>query len=471
MQLQYATSLKFESPFILAFQEDKIDKKLLKEFIGFSDLDFSGKFKELESFYSTGGQRIYLVGLGKQKDESKSFDAFRKFAFEKKKHFKKEVQLYTKNLTESSIEQAVLGFGLAEYEIGRYKSEKKEAKNIIYTLISDDQKSIQKVAEKAQKTAETINDIKHLVDAPANVKYPEYLAEWTKRSAKTYNYECEVFDEKQLKKDGFEAVLAVGRGSQHPPRVIVTKYFAKKSKAVDVALVGKGITFDTGGISIKGSQNLHYMKSDMGGSAAVLGVVELAAKLKLNINLIGIVGAAENAVDANSYLPGDVIGSYSGKTIEIIDTDAEGRLVLADCLNYAVKKYKPKQIIDLATLTGSAVRALGYSAAAMFSNNAEMKKNLENAGEQTNEKVWPMPLFKEFEEDLHSDIADIRNFSGKPVAGAITAAKFLEAFTEQHKAWLHLDIAGVAFGDNSYAKMKSASGYGVHLLVEYLSKL
>ncbi|NJN50365.1 MAG: hypothetical protein HC798_04535 [Polaribacter sp.] len=269
----------------------------------------------------------------------------------------------------------------------------------------------------------------------------------------------------------FDAALAVGKGSIHPPRIIINKHIPKKDAKIDLILVGKGITFDAGGISIKPSTNLHYMKSDMGGAAVVLGMIELLAKLNINLNVIGIVGAAENAVDANSYRPGDVINSFSGKTIEIIDTDAEGRLVLADCINYAIKTYSPEKIIDLATLTGSVVRTLGYSAAGMFTKNNDMASQFSEIGEKVHERVWQLPLYEDFEEDLHSDIADLRNFSGLPIAGAINAAKFLEAFTENHPNWLHLDIAGVAFGSSAYAKMKSASGFGIQLLFEYCKEL
>jgi leucyl aminopeptidase len=213
------------------------------------------------------------------------------------------------------------------------------------------------------------------------------------------------------------------------------------------------------------------MKSDMGGAAVVLGIVELAAKLKLNVNIVGVVASAENAVDANSYRPGDVINSYSGKTIEIIDTDAEGRLVLADGLSYINKKFQPEYLIDLATLTGSVVRTLGFSAAGMFTHNDEMARQMSECGEKVHERVWRLPLYDDFESDLHSDIADIRNFSGKPIAGAINAAKFLESFTETHKNWMHLDIAGVSFGDSNYSKMKSASGYGIQLLTNFLKSL
>ena len=208
----------------------------------------------------------------------------------------------------------------------------------------------------------------------------------------------------------------------------------------------------------------------MGGAAVVLGVVELVSKLKLNINIVGIVCSAENAVDAESYRPGDVINSYSGKTIEIIDTDAEGRLVLADGLSYAVKNIKPEYLIDLATLTGSVVRTLGYEAAGMFTHNTEMASTMSNIGYKVHERVWQLPMFEEYKSVLHSDIADIRNFSGTPLTGASNAAQFLEFFTEDHKNWMHLDIAGVSFGASPYAKMKSASGYGIQLITEFIKK-
>ena len=208
----------------------------------------------------------------------------------------------------------------------------------------------------------------------------------------------------------------------------------------------------------------------MGGAAVVLGVIELVAKLGLNINIVGIVASAENAVDANSYRPGDVINSYSGKTIEIIDTDAEGRLVLADGLNFAIKKYNPEYIIDLATLTGSVVRTFGYAAAGMFTMNQEMANLMSNIGFKVHERVWQLPMFEDYEADLQSDIADIKNFNGKPIEGAINAAKFLEFFTENHPNWMHLDIAGVAFGSSPYAKMKSASGYGIQLITNFIKE-
>jgi len=209
----------------------------------------------------------------------------------------------------------------------------------------------------------------------------------------------------------------------------------------------------------------------MGGAAAVLGALEAAAELRLPIHLTGVILAAENSVDALALRPSDVIGSYSGKTIEIIDTDAEGRLILADGLTYAVRNHQPDVVIDLATLTGSVVRTLGYHAAGIFSNNDTLSKQLCEAGDSVGERLWPLPLWDVYKEDIKSDIADLRNFSGKQVAGAISAAKFLEVFVEEHPAWAHLDIAGVAFNDSEFTSQKSATAYGVRLLLAYLEGL
>lgn len=439
------------------------------EFTSLKNFDFEGEFSTYQLVYGATGNRIYLLGLGEEKDAIKILEAFRKLAFHTKKNWVKSIQVYAELLSDDAIKQAVVGLELSNYEIGQFKSKQKELVDFEVDFVS--KKDIENLLNEGKYTGETTNEIKALVDAPANYKTPEYLGEWASKSAKKYNYKCTVLHQEELKKRGFDAVIAVGKGSVNPPVVIVTEYITKPNAKIDIGLVGKGITFDSGGLSIKPSTNLHYMKSDMGGAAVVLGVVELVAKLKLNVNLVGIVASAENAVDKNSYRPGDVINSYSGKTIEIIDTDAEGRLVLADGLSYIIKEFQPEKIIDLATLTGSVVRTLGFAAAGMFTNNEAMAKNLSNLGFKTNERVWQLPLFEDYESDLHSDIADIRNFSGKPIAGAINAAKFLEAFTESHQSWMHLDIAGVSFGDSPYSKMKSASGFGIKLITNYIKSL
>ncbi|MEO8773894.1 MAG: leucyl aminopeptidase family protein [Gelidibacter sp.] len=441
----------------------------LQQFISVKDPDFNGEFSTAQMLYGAEGNRVYLLGLGDEKDAVKMDEAFRKLSFDYQKYWKKPLQVMTEGFSDAALQKVVIGLEMSSYDMGTFKTKKEEVNAITFEMVSS--KDINGILEEAKAIGETINRIKTLVDAPANQKTPEFLGQWAEESAKDGNYKCTVLHQDELKAQGFDAVMAVGQGSANPPVVVVTEYMPKKGGVVELGLVGKGITFDTGGLSIKPSTNLHYMKSDMGGAAVVLGVVELVARLKLNINIVGVVVSAENAVDKNSYRPGDVINSYSCKTIEIIDTDAEGRLVLADGLSYIIKEFQPKQVIDLATLTGSVVQTLGYSAAGMFTNNMEMAQQLSKIGFDTNERVWQLPLFSDYESDLHSDIADLRNYSGKPVAGAITAAKFLEAFTEDHKAWLHLDIAGVSFGDSPYAKMKSASGYGVQLITNYIKQI
>jgi leucyl aminopeptidase len=241
--------------------------------------------------------------------------------------------------------------------------------------------------------------------------------------------------------------------------------FSDKTKLV--GLVGKGITFDTGGLNIK-TAGMVNMKCDMAGGAAVLGAMQLVASLKLDVQVTGIVPACENSVDAKSFLPSDVIGSYAGHSIEIIDTDAEGRLILADGLSYLIKNYNPDIIVDIATLTGSAVATFGCECAALFTNNDTVSKKLQQAGDAVGERLWQLPLWDAYKPDIESEIADVKNYSGKPVAGAITAAKFLEFFTENHSSWAHIDIAGVAFGDDEFAKTKHATAFGVHLLIKFI---
>ena len=330
----------------------------LQQFITIKEPDFSGEFSTVQMVYGSEGNRIYLLGLGEQKDAVKIDEAFRKLSFDYKKYWKKSVQVITEGLSDNELQKVIIGLEMSAYDMGAFKTKKEDINAITFDIVSTH--DITSILEEAKAIGETINRIKTLVDAPANQKTPEFLGQWAADSAKDSHYKCTVLHKKELEEQGFDAVIAVGQGSANPPVVIVTEYMPKKGGAVDIGLVGKGITFDTGGLSIKPSTNLHYMKSDMGGAAVVLGVMELVAKLKLNINIVGVVVSAENAVDMNSYRPGDVIHSYSGKTIEIIDTDAEGRLVLADGLSYIIKEFQPKQVIDLATLTGSVVQTLGY---------------------------------------------------------------------------------------------------------------
>jgi leucyl aminopeptidase len=439
--------------------------------------DFKGDFKETSSFFQ-GDTKIYLLGLGEKTASGDILAAFRSFSFQQKNRLGTDVSLdfIHANIKDAiAIEAAVCGILVGTYRIGLYKSEANGVHPLsneaafLTVFTENDPKNAQQSADKGIATAETQTRIMDLVNAAPNKKTPQYLADWAKDSGKKFGFKVTIFDKKQCEKAGLHAFLSVNKGSAEEPRFIIMEY-KPKGATKTIGLVGKGITFDTGGINIKPSANLHWMKSDMGGAAAVLGTLELAAKLKLPINVIGIVPSTENMVDGEGTKPGDVIGSYLGKTIEVIDTDAEGRLVLADGLAYIKKNFNPDTIIDLATLTGSIVSTLGYNAAGLFSNNDALATALSQAGDATGEKLWRLPLWDIYLEDMKSDVADISNLGNKPMSGAITAAKFLEVFIDGHTNWAHLDIAGTALQSNELGNARNATAYGIRLLTEFLEK-
>lgn len=364
---------------------------------------------------------------------------------------------------------ALIGCYLGDYDFASQKTAVKPTN--FHVSVFSNSANIRNLNVNAQMIASAQKFTMSLLDLPPNIKNPSYVVERIKE-LDLPNTSLTILDEKLLKEQGCEAVLAVGQGSEYSSYMTILNYNGNNDKTeIDLALVGKGVTFDTGGVSLKPSTNMHYMKSDLGGAAAVLGAMHLISSLGLKINVVAITPFVENAVDAGSIRPGDVINSYAGKTIEIIDTDAEGRLILADALSYSIKNFKPTTIVDAATLTGSCVATLGYAAAGLFSHSDELCDELIKAGQATSEKLWRLPLWKDYEDHIHSDAADIKNYSGKPIAGAISAAKFLEFFVEEHPRWAHLDIAGVAFGDTDLVKSKVASGYGVRLLTEFVQNL
>lgn len=443
--------------------------------------DFKATKKEIFTIYplKKAVSKVYLIGLGKPTTLADSVAVARSFFYKNKK---KLIAGFSINMlvggTENLTEQLANGLYLAEYEIGFLKTKPSDETDcfsanasVEWVGAANKLEKIQAAVEKGQAMAETQKRILRLMDSPANYKNPQKVAEFALKSGQTYGFDVTVFNEIQCEEIGLHALLAVGKGSvENPARFIVMEYKSPETKPNStIGLVGKGVTFDTGGISIKPSDGMSYMKSDMGGAAAVIGTIEMAAKLKLPVHIVGVVPSTENCVDGLATKPGDVIGSYSGKTIEVIDTDAEGRLILADGLFYIKKHYNPSVIIDLATLTGSCIRALGYAAAGLLSNNDELADELYKVGLQTGEKVWRLPLWDDYRDMMNSDIADIKNLSVAPLAGAITAAKFLEEFIDNHPRWAHLDIAGTAFGDSEFGKMKSATAYGIRLLTEWIS--
>jgi len=301
-----------------------------------------------------------------------------------------------------------------------------------------------------------------LVNEPPNVLYPE---EFAKRATglRKLGVEVEVLDVPAMKKLGMGALLGVAQGSERPGRTVLMHYNGGKRGEQPVAFIGKGVCFDTGGISIKGAASMEDMKGDMGGAAGVVGLIQALAARKAKVNVIGAIGLVENMPDGNAQRPGDIVTSMSGQTIEIINTDAEGRLVLADVLWYVATKFKPKFMIDLATLTGAIMVALGTEHAGLFSNNDELADRLIQAGQETGEKVWRMPLGPEYDKLIDSQFADMKN-TGSRHGGSITAAQFLQRFVND-TPWAHLDIAGTAMGaPKSEINQSWGSGYGVRLL-------
>jgi leucyl aminopeptidase len=358
-----------------------------------------------------------------------------------------------------------LGMRLRAYAFDQYKTktkEKDEAEPFTVTLRVPDPSAIKKALKGREAVASGVELARDLVNEPPNVLFPEEFAE---RAAKLHKLgvEVEILDEKQLRKIGMRALLGVGQGSRRESRVVVMRWNGGKSGEQPVAFVGKGVTFDTGGISLKPGAGMEDMKGDMAGAACVTGLMAALAGRKAKVNAIGVIGLVENMPDGNAQRPGDIVTSLSGQTIEIINTDAEGRLVLADVLWYTQDRFKPKFMVNLATLTGAILVALAQEHAGLFSNNDELSERLAAAGKATGETVWRMPLGKGYDKMIDSKFADMKNSAGR-YGGSITAAQFLQRHVNDCP-WAHLDIAGTGMGSPSSETNRSwASGWGVRLL-------
>jgi len=374
-----------------------------------------------------------------------------------------------KSSAKNSDKHCNLAFGalLQSYRFNKYFEKRKKDKELRIQQISiavTDVAAAKKQFAEAEILANNIFFVRDLVSEPANILNPESYAAICKTLTKD-GLEVEVLGEAQMKKLGMGALLGVGQGSEKESQLVILKWNgAKNSKEQPVAFVGKGVTFDTGGISIKPANNMEDMKTDMAGSAVVVGLLRTLAQRKAKVNAVGVIGLVENMPSGTAQRPGDVVTSMSGQTIEIINTDAEGRLVLSDALHYTNTKFKPKFIVDLATLTGAIIVALADVHAGLFSNDDVLSVQLEKAGKQTGEWVWRLPIGEEYDEMINSDIADMRNTGAGRGAGSITAAQFLKRFVGDTK-WAHLDIAGVAWkGKGDPLAVKGATGFGLRLL-------
>lgn len=359
---------------------------------------------------------------------------------------------------------------LTEYKFDKYLSDSKQhcLEAVHLALKPKTTRHINRGILEGRIYAESTNLARNLVNEPANVIFPESLAEAARKAALQYGFSIEVFGMDKVKRLKMDAFLAVGKGSKQEPRLILMSYHGNPDpKAKTIGLIGKGLTYDSGGYCIKTPQGMVNMKNDMAGAAAVIGAFTAIATLKLKVNVLGVIAACENMISGGAYHTGDVIRSMSGKTIEVINTDAEGRLTLVDAIHYAISREKVSSIIDIATLTGAAVGALGNQITTVLTNDDKLLAKLQQASDFTGEKIWRLPTHEPYLELIKSQIADLKN-SGGPMAGAITAGLFIREFVGD-KPWLHLDIAGTALKDkdsgiNSYG----ATGVGVRLLIQLL---
>ena len=429
---------------------------------------------EISSLDISDKKKCFIIKL-KNKKEKYYFEEIGGSFFTYIKNDKtiNSIDIYADSLNENKeklskiFSEFVFGFNLKSYTFNKYKTVNKDKinKKITFKVISSYKESIEKKYKYYDAIKEGVFLSRDLVSEPPNVLNPKRYTEEIKKLSKL-GLKVEILNEKKLKKLGMNSLLGVGQGSENETFLVVIKWNgAKNSFGKPMAFVGKGVCFDTGGISLKPARFMEEMKYDMGGSAVVVGLMKSLALRKAKVNAVGVVGLVENMPDGNAQRPGDIVKSYSGKTIEVLNTDAEGRLVLADALTYTEEKFKPKFIIDLATLTGAIIMALGEEYAGLFSNNDELSNNIFKASENVNEKVWRLPLHKNYDKLMDSPIADIQNINYVGGAGSITAAQFLQRFIINKTPWAHLDIAGMAFSKKA-ANLNpgGATGFGVRLL-------
>ncbi len=432
------------------------------------------------TFGKIHAKRIVFVSLGDP--EKVTLESLRKFSGK----LVKELQQYKekdftimspyyglKNITAEEAYIALTeGAVLSSYLFDAYKTQekaknKKPTKLFFYLDTGENPTIITKAVQHAVLVCNHANVVKDLANGPSNIVTPLHIVEIAQKYAKDSGLKCTILDEADMRKQGMNCLLAVSRGSAQKPAMIVLEYRGAKGKP-PIALVGKGVTFDSGGINLKPTGSLENMKEDMTGAAIVLNTIKAAAELQLPLNLVCVVPTVENMPSGSAVKPGDVVKASNGKTVEIMNTDAEGRLILADALHYATR-YKPEEIIDIATLTGAAFVALGKSVTPVLGNDQEMINKILVAGAETHERCWQLPLFEDFSENIKGDVADIKNLGGpKSEAGTIAGAVFLKEFVGGTK-WIHLDIGGTSWTDaeNDYVQ-KGSTGVGLRLLMRYL---
>jgi len=420
-------------------------------------------------------KKIMLMGLGKRE----------KFTYESARIIAGKAALKAKELgveefcilpfidvDEMLIEAISEGVLLSLYSFNRYKTSGKESTTIparVTVVVGSNSAKFQSVVDKVNLVTQAVNYARDLGNLPPNDCPPSQMANFA-LALEEYGIKTRILERYEMESIGLNGIVSVGKGSSNPPKLVILEYHGNAEHQKPYLLVGKAVTFDTGGISLKPGDKMDEMKFDKCGGCSVLGIVKAIASLGLQVNVVGIIPSVENMPSSSSYRPGDIIRMYNGKTVEILNTDAEGRIILADALAYGVAIFNPQAIIDLATLTGACVIALGANVAAAIGTNKYLAERLRKVSEKTGEKLWDLPLHDEYHEQIKSTVADIKNIGGRP-GGAITAAAFLSNFTN-NVPWLHLDIAGTAWTqegtfERSY-NPKGATGFGVRTLVKFL---
>ena len=462
---------------IIFFANKKFEVKNISNLLNSSEVNLikknlknNTKKKEIFSFDVSHNQKIIIFSTKNNKDSYEKNGA-KLYEFLKNENFNK-VHIYgdtIENLNNMKcLHELIHGMKLKSYTFDKYLTKKKS--EILQINIISKKKIDLKLVKNLSAIEKGVNFTKDLVSEPGNVLHPD---EYAKRliQLKKIGLKITVYNTTKLKKMKCNALLGVGQGSSRGSYIVTMEWKGNKKQKQPLAFVGKGVCFDTGGISLKPARFMEDMTYDMAGSAVVVGLLKSLALRKARVNAVGVVGLVENMVSGNAQRPGDIVKSFSGKTIEVLNTDAEGRLVLADAITFTEKKFKPNFIIDLATLTGAIVVALGSEFAGLFSNDDKLSKQLYDAGDMVDEKVWRLPLHKNYDKLMNSKNADMQNINYVGGAGSTTAAQFLQRFIINKTPWAHLDIAGMAFSKYAGSLNSSgATGYGVRLLDKFVEK-
>lgn len=490
MKIKTESSIKKKTDLLCGFVLENSNKILgLSKIDGKTALSINQSLKDMEGKLGKlsiiplpedkYAKRILLAGLGKKEEltEDTLRNVSGKIAQKARELRLKEFSIILPPSFEidpvSSISQIIEGSKMALYKFDKFKAEKTENTPNLTIIVSKSNK-----ISKAIRTSEIVANgaifTKSIANLPPNECTPTTLANFAKMISKKNKMKCSIISKPELKKKGFGGISAVGQGSKNEPKLIVLEHNNGPINQKPIVLVGKAVTFDTGGISLKPGDKMDEMKFDKCGGCTVLGIMKAVSELKLPINVVGIVPSVENMPGGESYRPGDIIKLYSGKTAEILNTDAEGRLILADALSYGEKQFSPKAIIDFATLTGACIVALGTNVAAIVSNDEKLTRKINDSSKRTSEEIWELPLNQDYTDMIKSDVADMKNVGIGRAAGAITAAAFLKNAIND-TPWIHFDIAGVAWTQTATKEKsynpKGATGFGVRLILDYLQKL